>query len=143
MAAREGEVAPAASSITIAQSALDRLGEEAERARPDECCGLLLGREGVIEQILSTANVADDPRHRFEIEPQALVAAHRTARVGGPQVVGYYHSHPRGAATPSVADHDAAAGDGHVWAIVGASGVAFWRDGEQGFEPLSYVVEDS
>jgi desampylase len=139
MAAREG--GPGA-AITILRPLLARLTDEAERASPEECCGLLLGRDGAIERILPTANVAGDPRHRFEIDPQALIAAHRAARTGGLQVVGYYHSHPRGPAAPSAADYNAAAGDRRVWAIIGTSGVTFWRDGEQGFEPLSYAVED-
>jgi desampylase len=139
MVAREGELGAA---VTIRRPLLARLTDEAERASPEESCGLLLGQDGAIELILPTANVAGDPRHRFEIDPQALIAAHRTARAGGPQVVGYYHSHPGGTAAPSAADSDGRTGDGRVWAIVGASGVTFWRDGEQGFEPLSYGVED-
>ena len=35
-----------------------------------------------------------------------------------------------------------APGDGAVWAIVGQDAVTFWRDDEEGFAPLPYVVED-
>jgi len=107
----------------------------------DECCGLLLGRER-IEEIRPAANVAAEPRHRFEIDPQALIDAHRAARDGGPQVIGYYHSHPTGPAEPSATDRAMASGDGRVWAIVGTDGVTFWRDDEHGFVALSYTVED-
>lgn len=115
---------------------------EAARARPEECCGLLLGRNGTIEEARPAANVAADPRRRFEIDPQALVDAHRVARSGGPQVLGYYHSHPAGPAAPSATDRAQASHDGHVWAIAGEGGVTFWRDEEAGFVPLSYAVED-
>ncbi len=114
---------------------------EAEASAPEECCGLLLGGQSV-EEIRPAANVASDRRRRFEIDPQALVDAYRSARAGGPQIAGYYHSHPAGPAEPSEVDRAMAAGDGKVWAIVGESGVAFWRDEEAGFAPLSYVVED-
>jgi proteasome lid subunit RPN8/RPN11 len=114
----------------------------AEEAAPEECCGILLGRGSFIERAVATANVAPDRRDRFEIDPQALVDAYRAARAGGPDVIGYYHSHPRGPAEPSAVDSAMAARDGRVWAIVGQSGVTFWRDGERGFAPLSYVVKD-
>jgi hypothetical protein len=36
-----------------------------------------------------------------------------------------------------------ASGDGRVWAIVGQGALAFWRDGPDGFESVSYRVIDS
>ena len=114
----------------------------AARAAPEECCGVLLGRQGVIDEARPAANVAQEPRRHFEIDPQTLVDAHRAARSGGPQIIGYFHSHPGGQAEPSTIDREQSAGDGSVWAIVGATGVTFWRDGEAGFVPLSYTVED-
>jgi proteasome lid subunit RPN8/RPN11 len=121
---------------------LDRLLAEAARAAPEECCGILLGCGGLIEDTRTAANVAADARRRFEIDPQALVDVHRAARNGGPHVLGYYHSHPNGPAEPSAVDRERAAGDGRVWAIVGQGGVTFWRDEEAGFVPLSYAIED-
>lgn len=114
---------------------------EAAAAAPDECCGLLLGDHRIAEA-RPAANVAPDPRHRFEIDPHALIAAHRAARTGGPAVLGYYHSHPGGPAMPSATDRAMASGDGRVWAIVGRDGVTFWRDDGDGFAPLPYAVED-
>ena len=115
---------------------------EAERTSPDECCGILLGRGESVEHAMPTANVAPAIGRLFEIDPQALVDAHRAARRGGPEVVGYYHSHPGGAAMPSATDRAMAARDGRIWAIAGAGDVTFWRDEERGFVPLSYTVED-
>lgn len=115
---------------------------EAERAAPEECCGILFGRPGAIETALRTTNVAQDRLRRFEIDPQALVDAHRHARRGGTPVAGYYHSHPDGPAEPSEVDRASASGDGMIWAVVGKPGVAFWRDEEAGFVLLSYVIED-
>jgi proteasome lid subunit RPN8/RPN11 len=115
--------------------------EAARRSASEECCGLLLGSEA-IEEARPADNVSADPRRRFEIDPQALVDAHRAARSGGPCVLGYYHSHPSGPAEPSATDRAGAAGDGKVWAIIGIGGVTFWRDDGDRFAPLSYVVED-
>jgi len=109
---------------------------------PEECCGLLLGRDGRAEEARPAANVAAEPCRRFEIDPQALVDAHRAARGDGPEVIGYYHSHPAGPSEPSAVDRAMASADGKVWAIVGEGGVTFWRDDRDGFAPLPYVVED-
>lgn len=127
-------------TIEVSQTALNTLLAEAARAHPHECCGLLLGYGECIERAEPAANVHADPLDHFEIDPQALVDAHRAARVGGPEVIGYYHSHPAGAAAPSSTDRALASGDGRVWAIAGEGGVTFWRDDEGGFAALSYTV---
>ena len=129
-------------AIEVTSGVIATLVAEAASAAPAECCGVLLGREG-IEQALPAANVAADPLRHFEIDPAALIAAHRSARNGGPAVLGYYHSHPTGHPVPSATDCEHAGGDGSVWAIVaGERDVAFWRDGAAGFEALSYRVVD-
>ena len=106
-------------------------------ALPLECCGILLGRGDRITAIRPAANVHPSPATHFEIDPQVLIAAHRTAREGGPEVIGYYHSHPGGTAQPSATDSAQAAGDRRVWAIIGEGDVGWWRDTESGFERLS------
>jgi proteasome lid subunit RPN8/RPN11 len=112
-------------------------------AHPREACGILLGEGQRITAFRETDNVHPSPETHFEIDPQALIDAHRAARAGGAQVVGYFHSHPRGPAIPSATDRACAAGDGKVWAIVGAAGdVTFWRDGEAGFTALSFTIAD-
>jgi proteasome lid subunit RPN8/RPN11 len=115
---------------------------EAARAAPEECCGLLLGRGGVIEEARPAANIAFERRRYFEIDPRVLIDAHRAARAGGRDVLGYFHSHPGGPAEPSAVDGERSAGDGTVWAIVGETATTFWRDEEAGFVPLSYAVVD-
>ena len=129
-------------ALRVTRVVLDAIRREAATAAPRECCGILLGQRGTIEAARPAANVADDPVRQFEIEPEALIDCHRASRAGGPQVIGYYHSHPAGAATPSATDRAQAAHDGRVWAIAALDGVTFWRDGEGGFETLSYVIED-
>jgi desampylase len=91
-------------------------------------------------RIQTADNVADDPVRQFEIDPMALLAAHKAARSGGPQLVGYYHSHPEGHPLPSATDCEHASGDGRVWAIIAGDDVTFWRDGATGFEPVDHRV---
>lgn len=132
-------------TIELASEALDAILSHAVQAHPHECCGLLLGEGGRITHAQATANVHPDPATHFEIDPRALIEAHRTAREGGSQIIGYYHSHPEGDASPSSTDCAHAAHDRKVWAIATSGSVEqeirFFRDGEDGFEPLSYAVQ--
>lgn len=114
----------------------------AQAAHPFEACGLLLGARGRIRAVRACANVHPDPARCFEIDPRALVDAHREARAGGAEVVGYYHSHPIGPPEPSATDRAHRTGDGRVWAIVGQGTVGWWRDAREGFVPLSYTGQD-
>lgn len=127
--------------IETASSLEQALIADARAAHPHECCGLLLGRAvGAcvkIAEARACRNVHPDPARHFEIDPVALIAAHRAARGGEPAVVGYYHSHPTGRAAPSATDRAQAAGDGRIWAIVTASMVGWWRDGADGFEEIA------
>lgn len=107
-----------------------RLIAEAAAAHPLECCGLLLGRANAVAAVVPCRNVHPSPERHFEIDPVALIAAHREARTGGLEIIGYYHSHPSGQAEPSVLDAAQAGGDGRLWAIVAGGVVTWWRDGE-------------
>ena len=128
--------------LEVTSEVIAMLIAEAAQAAPAECCGLLLGKDGRISKVRPAANLAEEPLLSFEIDPAALFAAHRAARTGGLQLLGYYHSHPTGHPRPSAADCAHASGDQRAWAIVAGGQVAFWRDGEAGFEPLSHCVID-
>lgn len=116
----------------------------ARAAHPKEACGLLLGARARITAARPARNVHPNPHTHFEIDPEALIDAHRAARTpGAPQVLGYYHSHPTGPAQPSATDRAMAAGDGRIWAIIAGAEVALWRDGDAGFAALSFAVIES
>ncbi len=121
--------------IELTSGTMATLLEEARRAHPRECCGQLLGKDSRVALAQPAANVHPDPERHFEIDPKALIAAHRAMRAGGLELLGYYHSHPNGRAEPSAADRASASGDGRIWAIVAGGEVRFWRD-----EPGGFVV---
>lgn len=140
-------------SLEFASGTIAAMTVAAQEAAPAEACGILLGSGTRIDAALPTANVAPDPAQHFEIDPAALIAAHRAAREGGAQVLGYFHSHPNGLARPSATDAASAARDGKVWVIVAAGSggqqdsqqdqpweITCWHDGPDGFEALSYAV---
>ncbi len=115
-------------------------------AAPREACGLLFGGEDAVDAWQAAENVAEDPQQRFEIDPAALFAALRAERAGGPRLVGYWHSHPSGDATPSATDAAMAAPDGKLWLIVAGETAALWRATEGGavhgrFDPVALIAK--
>ena len=131
--------------LRISRSALAGIRAEAASAHPREACGLLFGGADRIVQTSVTANVAEFPERRFEIDPAALFVALKAERTGGPMVAGYWHSHPSGNAMPSLCDAEVAAPDGKLWLVVAGGDVTGWRAGETGlhgrFEPVVLDVE--
>ena len=128
--------------IVVTREALDAMEAASRAEHPREACGILSGEGTRVSSFMQTANIHPHPETHFEIDPQALIDAHREARNGGPQVIGYFHSHPQGEAAPSKTDRAMAAGDGKVWAIAGKGRLQFWRDDPAGFRALSYSVEE-
>jgi desampylase len=118
--------------IEVTSGTMATLLEEARRAHPRECCGLLLGKAHRVALAQPAANVHPAPTSHFEIDPKA----HRAARAGGLELLGYYHSHPNGRAEPSATDRAMASGDGRIWAIVADGNVLWWRDEAREFVAL-------
>jgi desampylase len=78
---------------------------------PTEGCGLLIGsRDGGsarIKEAIAARNVLASA-HRYEIAPEAVLAADHAARATGRVLLGAWHSHPGGRALPSAQDRDEA-----------------------------------
>jgi proteasome lid subunit RPN8/RPN11 len=113
--------------VAIASGLTQSLVEAAALALPNEACGLLLGTPGRIDAAVPAANVAAHPDRSFEIDPATLLRTHREARGKGQRVIGHYHSHPNGAAEPSLRDAAAAVENDQIWLIIAAGGVHGWR----------------
>ncbi len=107
-----------------------------------EICGLLLGTDDWIEEIVPAANVAADPTCRFEVDPAVQFEAIRTARARGRAVIGCYHSHPSGKATPSRIDAGTIGRIGECWLICDGQKVRAWRaDTATSFAELALSVQ--
>jgi proteasome lid subunit RPN8/RPN11 len=77
---------------------------------PNECCGALIGRDGVVSAIYALPNTTDEgPRRRFLVRPEDYREAERRASEAGGELLGFYHSHPDHPARPSQYDLD------HAW----------------------------
>ncbi|MET4896954.1 M67 family metallopeptidase [Sphingomonadaceae bacterium jetA1] len=134
-------------TVTISSDVLDFIRAAAAASRGAEICGLLLGEGNRVVAARPCANISSEPWHRFEIDPVALIAAHRAARGGGPAVLGHYHSHPTGLAEPSARDAADAAPDGAIWLIAGGGRVTGWRAVAMGrrhgrFDPVTLACAE-
>ena len=79
---------------------------------PNECCGALVGRAGVVVSAYALPNTTEEgPRRRFRVRPQDYRDAERRAAEQGADLVGFYHSHPDHPARPSQYDLD------HAWPV--------------------------
>lgn len=122
-------------AVAIAPALLEELKARAAASPGIELCGLLFGDTRAIGATRATLNVAEDPATAFEIDPGALIAALRAERAGGPRLIGCYHSHPNGDASPSPRDV-AAAQAGAVWLILAGDEARLWRARAGGFDEL-------
>jgi len=111
-----------------------------------EKCGLLLAGPGQEVRCEEVANVSAAPLDSFEIDPAALLRAHRRQREpGGPVLLGFYHTHPSGDAYPSIRDAHGAAPDGRLWLIATARRATLWQAVAGGqvhgrFDPVRFDV---
>ena len=116
--------APPPDQLHLSARQADILRRAAVAAYPRECCGLLVG-EGeshvTVTEVVAAANTAEDPYRRFAIDPQVHFDLLRSARGNGRRVVGHYHSHPDGSATPSSHDLAMAYDPGAVWVVMAAT----------------------
>jgi proteasome lid subunit RPN8/RPN11 len=104
--------------VKIRAAALEAIVAHARAARPAECCGVLVGAEGRIEEAVAGRNIADRPT-RYLLDPQDHITARRNARRRGLELVGFYHSHPHSAPVPSETDRAEATYPDHLYLIVG------------------------
>ncbi|MCI5104870.1 M67 family metallopeptidase [Algiphilus sp.] len=93
-----------APAIVLPRRIAIQLMHEAQRQPDREVCGLIAESGNGDKRIYVIRNAAAAPEKAFEMDPQALVAAHRRMREAGEQLWAIYHSHPHGDATPSSVD---------------------------------------
>jgi desampylase len=96
--------------------------DHARSTAPHEACGVLLGHpDEPVRQIVTMTNHADDPTHHFHIDPHELADILAAARRDRLELIGFYHSHPKGRPIPSPLDIRRA-GEWSVHLIVGLRG---------------------
>ena len=96
--------------MNLSKQLLHQIHVHLESGYPNEACGVMLGKHGVVTEIVSADNErTDSARNRYLIDPLAYLKIERSADKRGLEVLGIYHSHPDVAAWPSQFDLD------HAW----------------------------
>ena len=105
--------------MEFAPEHIEEIVFHARAEAPNECCGLLAGRNGRSERVFRMANAARSPL-RFEVAPLEVMRTLETIDEAGLEVAALYHSHTRTAPYPSQTDVTfAEAWPGTPWIIVG------------------------
>jgi proteasome lid subunit RPN8/RPN11 len=109
--------------IVLTADQVRAITEAALAAWPREACGLLVGRGRRVirvSRVVPAANLAT-ALDRFDLDPRVRLAVEREVRDTPERVVGHYHSHPDGSATPSATDIAQAWEPELVWLIAGVA----------------------
>jgi proteasome lid subunit RPN8/RPN11 len=155
-------------TLLLPDSIRDEIVAHASEGAPEEVCGVLAGARGTEERQVEESsveenssevrrveahhpaeNAAETPQTRYEIDPREQLELLEAVEAAGREVVGFYHSHPRGPAEPSATDAAQATWPDRSYVIVGLDGgdeasVSSWRWTGEAFEgEVVQVVEDS
>jgi proteasome lid subunit RPN8/RPN11 len=96
--------------IVLTAQQYRQIEAEGARAYPNECCGILFGRDvdgrRIVDRLMPAPNdfESGEQFHRFSISPKLLMQAEQSASASGDLVLGFYHSHPDHPARPSEYD---------------------------------------
>ena len=94
--------------MRIASDLLDEIVAHSREDAPNECCGLVGGRDGAATTIYRARNEFASPT-RYNVDPQDLIRIVNAIDGAGEELAAIYHSHTRSEAYPSQTDVNLAA----------------------------------
>jgi len=99
-------------AVALSEIVVAAIRDHGIEAYPNECCGALIGRDGVVTESFALPNTTEEgPRRRFLVRPDDYRAAEARAAETARELLGFYHSHPDHPARPSQYDLD------HAWPV--------------------------
>ncbi len=126
----------------MAKAHWEELVAHARAEAPNECCGFLSARSGLVEKVFRATNERASP-YGYELDPRSLLAANELD--DGGFEVGIYHSHPRSPAEPSQTDINLAHYPHWTYLIVSLANdepkVRAWRIDDGRVDEEDLVVE--
>jgi proteasome lid subunit RPN8/RPN11 len=124
-------------SLILTPSQMDAMRRYVVAQAPLEACGVLAGKERLVEAILPVRNAAASPV-RYQMDPKAQLRAFAQIEDAGQELLAIFHSHPKGSSVPSPTDiKEAAYAVVYViWSPVGRRWRArgFWIEAGQAAE---------
>ena len=89
-------------TATIPAYVRDAMFAHSRAELPNECCGLLLGKQA-IERAVPMCSIPPAP-DAYYMDPEQQIAVFNGMQATGEQLLGIYHSHPKGPVEPSGMD---------------------------------------
>jgi len=89
--------------MKITQQVLDSIIAQSQHELPNEACGYLAEKDGVVSVHYELYNTDQSPEH-FSMDPKEQFSAVKDMRSKGLKLAGVYHSHPETPSRPSEED---------------------------------------
>ena len=94
----------------------------ARNSLPNECCGLLAGKDKLFTSHYPLTNCAEEPTKNYFAAPKELLLALKKISLDKQDLLGIYHSHVKSIAYPSSKDIDLAVYPNAVYFIISLAG---------------------
>ena len=120
--------------MRIARQVYDGMLEQAREEAPDECCGIVGGKDGEATTLYRATNAEHSPL-RYTLDPNDLFRiTFREIPENGEEMLGIYHSHTASPAYPSQTDINLATYPDSIYLILSLA---------EGEEPLrGFRIDD-
>lgn len=89
--------------LKILKNIFEQMLQQARAEAPVEACGILAGKDSMVEKLYKMTNVDNSSDH-FMMEPKEQFAVVKDVRDAGLKMLAIYHSHPNTPARPSAED---------------------------------------
>ena len=89
--------------LTLPRDFIDEMVAHAREDAPNECCGIIAGKDGTAVKLFRAKNAEASP-YRYSVDPQDLFRIHRETDENGWDFLAIYHSHTASEAYPSPTD---------------------------------------
>lgn len=89
--------------LQLPKSYVEEMIKHALADDPDECCGIIAGRNGKATRLYRMTNVERSP-YRYSMDPKELFKTYREIEDSGWELMVIYHSHTHTEAYPSATD---------------------------------------
>ncbi|HYM16281.1 MAG TPA: M67 family metallopeptidase [Dehalococcoidia bacterium] len=89
--------------LVLEQEYIDEMIAHAKDDTPDECCGIIAGKDGRATKLYRAVNAEHSP-YRYSVDAKDLLRIYRAAEDNGWEFLAIYHSHTHTEAYPSPTD---------------------------------------
>ncbi len=89
--------------LTLSQQIIDGIVAQAQAEAPNECCGIIAGKDGKATKLFKARNAEASP-YRYNVDAQDLFQIYRECEANGWEFLVIYHSHTASEAYPSPTD---------------------------------------